>query len=213
MSPIGAIAPNRGAAILWSLFGGITGIEMRWSPKGSVAIDPKRKSLGRIAQRNRKLLAGNHQRLQANRSLGCVPVNTSNRERYFAGQSCRMPVKPYLASCLADDIRHHPCAEALTSRRYYGRPAGFSPAKDESSNFWTSPRNANSALPHRQSTVLDCIGRQFVEDHSNCLRCAWFKLKREAFDSDARAVPFAVGGKFFGDNVMQFGTGPARLNK
>jgi hypothetical protein len=36
-------------------------------------------------KRNRKLLGGNHQRLQANRSLGCVPVSTSDRERYFAG--------------------------------------------------------------------------------------------------------------------------------
>jgi hypothetical protein len=124
-----------------------------------------------------------------------------------------MPVKLYLASCLVDHIRHHPCAEAFTSGRSYDRPTSFSPANDESSNFWTSPRNANSAHAHRQSTVLYCVGRQLVEDHSYCLRRAWFKLKRRAFDSDARAVPFAVGGEFFGDKVMQFGTGPARLNE
>ena len=124
-----------------------------------------------------------------------------------------MPLKPYLASCLVDHIHHHPCAEALTSRRSNDGPTSFSPAKDEVSIFRTGPRNVNSALPRRQSAVFGRIGRQFVKDHSNCLRPVWFEHKYGAFDSDARAVAFAVRGEFVGDKVTQFGTGPARLDK
>ena len=124
-----------------------------------------------------------------------------------------MPLKPYLASCLLDHIPDHPRAEALTSGRRYVGPTSFSPANDDSSIFWTGPRNANSARPRRQSAVFDSIGRQFVDDHSYYLRRVWFEPKRGAFDGDARAVPFAVRGEFFGDKVMQFGTGPAQLDK
>ena len=124
-----------------------------------------------------------------------------------------MPINLYLTFRLLDHTRHHPCAEAFTSGRSNDRPISFSPAKNELSIFGPGPRNFNSTLAHRQSTMFGCIGCQFMTDYSNCLRPVWFKHKYGTFDTDARAVALAVWFKLLGDKVMQFSTGPARRNE
>ena len=101
-----------------------------------------------------------------------------------------VPVESQLALQFVDDPDDHPCPEALTLGRPDGGTIALRPA-DHKMRLSARPLNSNLARWNGQSSVLDRVGRQLVQNHRNRLRQVRLQDKCRTDDIRAPCPPCA----------------------